>query len=191
MANPGEIETAPDILISEGICLENIRVLHCNTEYPTPMEDVNLRAMQTMAAAFPGIGVGYSDHTLGIEVPIGAVAMGATVIEKHFTPDRNMEGPDHRASLEPYELKAVVKAIRNIEKAMGNGWKKPSLSERKNMPVARKSIVAAKAIRAGELFTEENLAVKRPGNGISPMRWDEIVGKISGKDFQEDEAIYM
>ena len=189
MANLGEIETALGILTSEGMCLENIRVLHCNTEYPTPMEDVNLRAMQTMAAAFPGIQVGYSDHTLGIEVPIAAMAMGATVIEKHFTLDRNMEGPDHRASLEPDELKAMVKAIRNIEKAMGNGWKKPSPSESKNLSVARKSIVASKTIRKGEVLTEENLAVKRPGNGVSPMRWDEIVGKRAGKDFQEDELI--
>jgi len=191
MAILGEIEFALDILTKEGLQLENITVLHCNTEYPTPMEDVNLKAVQTIAAAFPGIRVGYSDHTLGIEVPIAAVAMGATVIEKHFTLDRNMEGPDHRASLEPDELKAMVKAIRNIEKALGNGWKKPSPSERKNMSVARKSIVAAKAIRKGEIFTEDNLAVKRPGNGISPVLWDEVIGKTAGKDFQEDELIFL
>lgn len=189
MATLGEIEFALDILTKEGLQLENITVLHCNTEYPTPMEDVNLKAMQTIAVAFPGIRVGYSDHTLGIEVPIAAAAMGVAVIEKHFTLDRNLEGPDHRASLEPDELKAMVKAIRNVEKAMGNGRKKPSPSEIKNMPVARKSIVAAKAVRKGEIFTEENLAAKRPGNGISPMRWDEVIGKRAEKDFQEDELI--
>jgi len=189
MATLGEIEFALDILTKEGLQLQNITVLHCNTEYPTPMEDVNLKAMQTIAAAFPGIRVGYSDHTLGIEIPVAAAAMGATVIEKHFTLDRNMEGPDHRASLEPDELKAMVKAIRNVEKAMGDGWKKPSPSERKNMSVARKSIVAAKAICKGEILTEENLAVKRPGNGISPVLWDEVIGKRAVRNFQEDELI--
>ena len=191
MSNLGEIETALDILINEGMYLKNIRVLHCNTEYPTPMEDVNLKAMQTIATAFPGIRVGYSDHTLGIEVPIAAVAMGATVIEKHFTLDRNLEGPDHLASLEPDELKTMVKAIRNIEKALGNGWKKPSPSERNNLSVVRKSIVAGRYINEGELFAEDNLEVKRPGTGISPMHWDEAINKRAMKKFQENELISL
>jgi N,N'-diacetyllegionaminate synthase len=191
MSNLGEIETALDILIKEGMYLKNIRVLHCNTEYPTPMEDVNLKAMQTIATAFPGIRVGYSDHTLGIEVPIAAVAMGATVIEKHFTLDRNLEGPDHLASLEPDELKTMVKAIRNIEKALGNGWKKPSPSERNNLSVVRKSIVAGRYINEGELFAEYNLEVKRPGTGISPMHWDEVINKRAMKKFLENELISL
>lgn len=189
MADLGEIEDALRVLQEAGTSLENITVLHCNTEYPTPMRDVNLRAMQTIKLAFPGIRVGYSDHTLGIEIPIAAVAMGATIIEKHFTLDRNMEGPDHRASLEPDELKAMIKAISNIEQAMGDGLKRPSPSEAKNKPVARKSIVAAKAILKGEIFTEDNLTVKRPGIGISPMRWDEIVGKIAQKNYTMDDFI--
>lgn len=189
MADLGEIEDALVVLTKGGIEVADITVLHCNTEYPTPMEDVNLRAMQTISYAFPGIKVGYSDHTLGIEVPIAAVAMGASVIEKHFTLDKNMEGPDHKASLEPDELKAMVLAIRNIEKALGNGHKKRSPSETKNMSIARKSIVAARAIRKGELFTEENLTIKRPGNGISPMRWDEMIGQVAQQDYQEDELI--
>ena len=189
MADLGEIEDALDVLIKAGTVLENITVLHCNTEYPTPFEDVNLRAMLTIRAAFPGVQVGYSDHTLGIEVPIAAVAMGATVIEKHFTLNKNMEGPDHKASLEPDELKAMVQAIRNIEKALGNGIKKPSPSELKNKPVARKSIVAAKDIKEGEKFTEENLTAKRPGTGISPMRWDEVIGRKAGRDYNIDELI--
>jgi len=191
MSNLGEIETALDILINEGMYLKNIRVLHCNTEYPTPMEDVNLKAMQTIATAFPGIRVGYSDHTLGIEVPIAAVAMGATVIEKHFTLDRNLEGPDHLASLEPDELKTMVKAIRNIEKALGNGWKKPSPSERNNLSVVRKSIVAGRYINEGELFAEDNLEVKRPGTGISPMHWDEVINNRAMRKFQENELISL
>ncbi|MDZ7696624.1 MAG: N-acetylneuraminate synthase family protein [Deltaproteobacteria bacterium] len=189
MADLGEIEDALDILTDSGTPIENMSVLHCNTEYPTPFEDVNLKAMVTIGAAFPGIQVGYSDHTMGIEVPIAAVALGARVIEKHFTLDRNMEGPDHRASLEPVELKAMVSAIRNTEKAMGNGFKKPSSSELKNKPVARKSIVAAKPITKGEAFTEENLTVKRPGTGISPMRWDEVVGRRAGRDYEADAPI--
>ncbi len=189
MANLGEIEAALDVLTGAGAELKDITVLHCNTEYPTPFEDVNLRAMLTIKAAFPGVQVGYSDHTLGIEIPIAAVAMGATVIEKHFTLDKNMEGPDHRASLEPDELKVMVHAIRNIEKALGNGIKKPSPSELKNKPIARKSIVATRNIRKGEPFTEENLTVKRPGTGISPMRWDEVIGRKAEKDYQEDEEI--
>ena len=189
MADLGEIEDALDVLIKAGTARENITVLHCNTEYPTPFEDVNLRAMLTIKADFPGIQVGYSDHTPGIEAPIAAVAMGATIIEKHFTLDKNMTGPDHKASLEPDELKAMVRAIRNIEKALGSGIKTPSPSELKNMPIARKSIVAAKNIRKGESFTEENLTVKRPGTGISPMRWDEILGKYAQKKYVEDELI--
>jgi len=188
MANLGEIEDALDVLIKSGTTKEEITILHANTEYPTPFEDVNLKAMQTIACAFK-IDVGYSDHTLGIEVPIAAVAMGAKVIEKHFTLDRALPGPDHKASLEPDELKAMVKAIRNIEVALGDGIKRPSKSEAKNMAVARKSIVAKRDIKKGEKFTEENITVKRPGNGISPMRWDEIIGKIANKDYKEDELI--
>jgi len=189
MANLGEIEDALDVLTESGTPLGNITVLHCNTEYPTPFEDVNLRAMLTIRNAFPGISVGYSDHTLGIVVPIAAVAMGARVIEKHFTLDRNLPGPDHRASLEPHELSAMISGIRNIEKALGTGIKKPSPSEMKNKPVARKSIVAACSIQRGELFTKKNITVKRPGTGISPMRWDEIIGRKAGRDYKTDEII--
>ncbi len=190
MADLGEIEDALDILVGAGTALDNITVLHCNTEYPTPMKDVNLRAMQTIAQAF-GVRVGYSDHTLGIEIPVAAVALGAQVIEKHFTLNKNMEGPDHKASLEPNELKEMVKAIRNIERALGSGIKKPSASELKNKPIARKSIVAARNIQRGEVFTEENLTVKRPGTGISPMRWDEIIGRKAGRDYKTDEEISL
>jgi len=189
MADLGEIEDALQVLEQAGTPWENMTVLHCNTEYPTPMQDVNLRAMLTIKAAFPGIKVGYSDHTLGIEIPIAAVALGATVIEKHFTLDRNMEGPDHRASLEPDELKEMVRAIRNVEIALGDGVKRPSPSEAKNKPVARKSIVASKDIRKGERLTEDNLTVKRPGTGNSPMRWDEVVGQTAHKDFMMDDLI--
>jgi N,N'-diacetyllegionaminate synthase len=189
MADLGEIEDALDVLTQSGTKLEDITVLHCNTEYPTPFEDVNLNAMLTIKKAFPGIKVGYSDHTLGIEVPVAATAMGAEVIEKHFTLDKSMKGPDHRASLEPDELKAMVKAIRNIEKSMGTGIKKPSPSELKNKPIARKSIVAARDIKKGEIFTEDNITVKRPGTGISPMQWDEIINTISSKNYQEDELL--
>lgn len=167
-----------------------LTVLHCTTEYPTPFEDVNLRAMNTIKKEF-GVKVGYSDHTKGIEVPIAAVALGATVIEKHFTLDRNMEGPDHKASLEPNELKAMVDSIRHIELALGNGIKQPAESEKKNMAVARKSIIASKEIKAGEIFTENNLTVKRPGDGISPMRWFDIIGKPAPRDFEEDELIEL
>lgn len=199
-------ETKRDIIMSTGMCeLDEIRqavrilkengagkitLLHCNTEYPTPYEDVNLQAMDTLHKEFQ-LEIGYSDHTSGIEVPIAAVARGAAVIEKHFTLDRNMEGPDHKASLEPHELKKMIISIRNIEKALGDGEKKPSNSERKNISVARKSIVAKKAIRKGEQFTEENLAVKRPGTGINPMRWNEIVGLYAKKDYVEDEQISL
>jgi N,N'-diacetyllegionaminate synthase len=188
MSNIGEIEDALDILTEAGTKKENIIVLHANTEYPTPMEDVNLKAMVTIGKTFD-IGFGYSDHTLGIEVDIAAVAMGACCIEKHFTLDKTMEGPDHKASLEPDELKAMVKAIRNIELALGSSIKKPSKSEIPNMQIARKSIVAKSDIKEGDILTEENLTIKRPGNGISPMRWDEIVGTVASRDYQEDELI--
>lgn len=186
MTNLSEIEDALTVLQENG-CMD-VTVLHCNTEYPTPMEDVNLSAMLTIRDAFK-VNIGYSDHTLGIEIPIAATAMGATVIEKHFTLDKNMEGPDHKASLEPAELKAMVKAIRNIEAALGNGIKKPSKSERKNKNIARKSIVALTNIKQGDMFTEENITVKRPGNGISPMKWDEVIGKVANMDYKEDEMI--
>lgn len=188
MTDIGEIEDALDILIEAGTKKENITVLHANTEYPTPMEDVNLKAMVTIGKTFD-IAYGYSDHTLGIEVDIAAVAMGASCIEKHFTLDKTMQGPDHKASLEPDELQAMVKAIRNIELALGNTVKKPSNSEMPNMQIARKSIVANKPIKKGDLFTQENLAIKRPGNGVSPMRWDEVIGTFATKDYQEDEMI--
>jgi len=189
MATMEEIKAAYNVFISEGILPENICILHCNTEYPTPMEDVNLKAMLDIKKDL-GTRVGYSDHTLGIEVPIAAVALGAQVIEKHFTLDRNLPGPDHRASLEPDELKAMVMAIRNIEVAIGgSGIKEPSKSELKNKSVARKSIVASRSINKGEEFTVENLTVKRPGTGISPMKWDNIIGSAAIKDFNEDEVI--
>jgi len=189
MADLGEIKDALGILTRAGKRLEEITVLHCNTAYPTPFEDVNLHAMLTIKTEFPGIQVGYSDHTPGIEAPIAAVAMGATIIEKHFTLDKNMEGPDHKASLEPNELKAMVAAIRNVEKALGDGIKKPSPSDLKNKPIVRKSIVATREIRKGELLTEDNLAVKRPGTGISPMQWDEIVGQKARNAYKQDDLI--
>jgi N,N'-diacetyllegionaminate synthase len=188
MADLGEIEDALDILTSCGTKKEDITILHCNTEYPTPYEDVNLLAMLTIKEAFK-VKVGYSDHTLGIEVPIAAVALGASVIEKHFTLDRNMQGPDHKSSLEPNELKAMVKAIRNVEKALGDGIKKPSPSEIKNKIIVRRSIVAKRNIKRGEIFNEENITVKRPATGISPMRWYEILGKTATRDYKEDEII--
>lgn len=181
-----EIQAAVDVLKSNGT--PKITLLHCNTEYPTPYSDVNLRAMQTMREQF-GLETGYSDHTPGIEIPIAAAAMGAAVIEKHFTLDRNMEGPDHRASLEPEELKAMVSAVRHVEAALGDGVKTVSSSEGKNLPIARKSIVARRAIRRGELLTEKTIAVKRPGTGISPMRWFEVLGTAAVRDFAEDELI--
>ncbi len=189
MANTTEIKDAVQVLIENGISKDKMTILHCNTEYPTPMEYVNLRAMLHIQNEL-GVKIGYSDHTNGIEVPIAAVALGAKVIEKHFTLDRNLPGPDHKASLEPHELKAMVQAIRNIEKAIsGSGIKEPSSSERKNIVIARKSIVAAKKIEKGDIFTEENLTVKRPGNGISPMSWDDIIGQRAIRDFLEDELI--
>ena len=190
MANQDEIEAALNVLEREGTSRKLITVLHCNTEYPTPMIDVNLRAMLSIRDTFD-VKVGYSDHTLGIEVAIAAVALGATVIEKHFTLDRNLSGPDHHASLEPGELKDMVIAIRNIEKAMGDGIKRPSLSEARNIPIARKSLVAAQTIREGEVFCKTNLAVKRPGTGLSPMRWDEVLGCKAPRDFEIDELIEL
>lgn len=188
MCEMAEIEAAIRVLRENGT--KGIKLLHCNTEYPTPFEDVNLKAMQTMRDAFD-LEVGYSDHTKGIEVPVAAVALGATVIEKHFTLDRNMEGPDHKASLEPDELAIMVQSIRHIEKALGKGDKTPSPSEKKNIAVARKSIVAKRMIKAGEELTEENITVKRPGSGISPMKWFDVIGTIAVKDFQEDELIEL
>ena len=189
MARLGEIEAALEVLESFGTPRDRMTVLHCNTEYPTPMADVNLKAMLAIRDAL-GVQVGYSDHTLGIEVPIAAVAMGATVIEKHFTLDRNLPGPDHRASLELDELKAMVQAIRNIELALsGDGHKRPSPSESKNLEIVRKSLVTLVPIKAGEPFTEANLGVKRPGSGISPMRWDEFIGRPANRYYQADELI--
>lgn len=188
MCRIGEVEDALNILITEGVKREYIILLHCNTEYPTPFEDVNLKAMLTLRDTF-GVRVGYSDHTKGIEVPIAAVAMGAEVIEKHFTIDHNLPGPDHVASLEPQELKAMVDSIRNIEQAIGNGLKLVSKSEEKNIKIARKSIIAARDIKAGEIYTEENLTVKRPGDGVSPMLWDSIIGTTAKRDFVYDEPI--
>ncbi|MDY0321764.1 MAG: N-acetylneuraminate synthase [Arcobacteraceae bacterium] len=188
MANLGEIESAVDILTTAGTNKDDITLLHVTTQYPTPMEDVNLKAMVTIGNAF-GMKYGYSDHTLGIEIPIAAVALGACVIEKHFTLDCNMEGPDHRASLNPQGLKDMVSAIRNIELALGDGIKKASPSEYKNLAIARKSIVAKQNIKAGEVFTQDNITVKRPGTGISAMRWDEIIGTKASRDYVEDELI--
>lgn len=188
MSEMNEIESAIKVLESVGTAKKAITVLHCNTEYPTPMTDVNLLAMLQIGEEL-GVKVGYSDHTVGIEVPIAAVALGATVIEKHFTLDNTMEGPDHKASLEPAELASMVAAIRNIEKALGIKNKQVSDSERKNMTIARKSIVAQCDIKKGEVFTADNLIVKRPGNGISPMKWHDIMGKIAIRDFIEDELI--
>ncbi|MBI9094590.1 MAG: N-acetylneuraminate synthase [Sphaerochaeta sp.] len=186
MSTIEEISDALKVLREYG-CGE-VTLLHCTTEYPAPYAEVNLRAMETLRKEFH-VSVGYSDHTKGIEVPIAAVALGATVIEKHFTLDRQMEGPDHKASLEPDELKAMVNAIRNIEVALGSGEKKPSLSEIKNIPIVRKSIIASRHIVEGENFSEDNITTKRPGNGISPMRWFEVLGKVSKRSFQEDELI--
>ncbi|ARJ49823.1 N-acetylneuraminate synthase [Candidatus Pelagibacter sp. RS40] len=188
MANLDEIKNALDILIRSGTKKNHITVLHANTEYPTPMQDVNLKAMLTIGNTF-GVSYGYSDHTSGIEVDIAAVALGATCIEKHFTLDSNMEGPDHKASLEPHELKDMVKAIRNIELALGNGIKKPSNSEIPNIKIVRKSIVSKTSIKKGDIFNENNLTIKRPGNGINPMKWDKLIGTKSKKDYNEDELI--
>ena len=188
MSTMEDIKAAVNILVKHGTDKLQITVLHCNTQYPTPMQDVNLLAMQSIAREI-GVKVGYSDHTLGIEIPVAAVALGATVIEKHFTLDRSLEGPDHKASLDPDELKAMVTAIRNIEKALGSSEKTVSISESENINIARKSIVASKFIAKGETLTEENLTVKRPGNGISPMKWDDVIGKAAVKNFEKDELI--
>lgn len=188
MATLGEIEVAIEVLEQTGTPRAKVTVLHCTTEYPTPMNEVNLRAMQSIYTAFD-VAVGYSDHTEGIEIAIAAVAMGASVIEKHFTLDRTFPGPDHQASLEPAELKAMVTAIRNIEIALGDGIKRLTPSEARNKPVARKSLVASRAISIGEIFTAEILTTKRPGTGISPMRWDELVGQASQKNYNEDDLI--
>lgn len=188
MSDLDTVKESLDFLLGEGADRKDITLLHCNTEYPTPFADVNLNAMITLRDEL-GVATGYSDHTLGIEVPVAAVALGAQVIEKHFTLDRNLPGPDHKASLLPDELKAMVSAIRNIEKALGTGLKRVTDSEAKNIVAARKSIVAAVAIKAGEVFTEENLTVKRPGNGLSPMKWYDVVGRQASRDYQPDEPI--
>lgn len=191
MATIEEIKDAFQTLVNAGANRSTVTILHCNTEYPTPMEDVNLKAMLHIENEL-GTAIGYSDHTLGIEVPIAAVALGATVIEKHFTLSRSLPGPDHRASLEPAELAAMVLAIRNIEKAIGgSGIKEPSKSEMKNKPVARKSIVAYRPIKKGEFFSEQNLTIKRPGDGISPMKWHNVIGQTAYRDFLEDEQIEL
>lgn len=190
MATLGDIEAAIAVLEQAGTPRALITVLHCTTEYPTPMTEVNLRAMQSIRAAF-GVAVGYSDHTPGTEVAIAAAALGATVIEKHFTLDFNLPGPDHKASLEPYELKAMVTAIRNIEIALGDGVKRLTPSEVRNKPIARKSLVARKTIKMGEVFSAENITCKRPGTGISPMRWNEVIGRIALRNFVVDELIEL
>ncbi len=186
MCEMDEIKAALDVLKAGGA--GTVTLLHCNTEYPTPFEDVNLLAMRSMAEEL-GCRTGYSDHTRGIEVPVAAAALGAAVIEKHFTLDRAMPGPDHAASLEPDELSMMVRAIRNVEKCLGDGRKRRTASERKNCDAARKSIVAASGIKKGEIFTEGNLAAKRPGNGISPMRWHEVIGRRAPRDYAPDEPI--
>lgn len=190
MATLGDIESAIDALERAGTPRSNITLLHCTTEYPTPMPEVNLRAMQSIQHAF-GVDVGYSDHTPGIEVAIAAVAMGACVIEKHFTMDCNLPGPDHKASLEPDGLAALVAAIRNIEVALGDGIKRCTPSEAGNIQVMRKSLVASQPIAAGEVFSPKNITVKRPGTGISPMRWDEVIGRTASRDFSEDDLIEL
>jgi len=190
MSDLKEVNTAMEILTRAGTIKKNITILHCNSEYPTPMSDVNLKAMVTMRNVFK-VDTGYSDHTLGIEVPIAAVVLGATVIEKHFTLDKKMKGPDHKASLDPKELKQMVSAIRNIEKALGDGIKGVSPSEMKNRNIARKSIVAKKDIKKGEKFSHENITAKRPGTGVSPLLWDKILKINAKKDFKKDRLIYL
>jgi N,N'-diacetyllegionaminate synthase len=190
MSTLEEISAAIEILIKSGAEKDNITVLHCNSEYPTPMNDVNLLAMKSMADFF-GLKVGYSDHTMGIEVPIAAVALGASVIEKHITVDKKFSGPDHRASIEPNEFEAMVKSIRNIQSSLGDNQKFPTKSELKNKIFVRKSIVAGSDIKKGEVFSEKNLTVKRPGKGICPMRWDEIIGVVANKNYEKDELIQL
>ena len=190
MASMDEIHTAYDVLISNGLSKEQVTLLHCTTEYPAPKNEVNLRCIQKLHSEF-GVNVGYSDHTQGFEVPIAAVALGAKVIEKHFTLSRDMIGPDHKASLEPHELKLMIEQIRNIEAALGDGEKRVTEIENKNKLVARKSIVARTSIKKGELFTEDNITAKRPGSGLSPMRWYEVIGTCAIRDFEEDELIEL
>ena len=190
MATLGEVEAALSVLLEAGMSREHVTILHCNTEYPTPVSDVNLRAMNTLATAFD-VAVGYSDHTEGIEVSIAAVARGARIIEKHFTLDRTLPGPDHQASLLPEELASMVRAIRNIEFALGSPVKQPSESERKNAPIARKSLVAVAPIAKGEIYTRDNLCAKRPGTGISPMRLEEMLGRPAPRSFAADELIEL
>jgi len=190
MSDISDIQDAIDVLTDCGTPIDKINLLHCNTEYPTPMEDVNLKSMEVLAEEF-GVQVGFSDHTMGIEVPIAAVALGACIIEKHFTLDRLLEGPDQLASIEPDELKQMVLSIRNIEKAVGVKGKKVSNSEAKNKAIARKSIVATTTIKQGDTFTEGNLTVKRPGTGISPMKWESVIGQVAKRDFEQDELIEL
>ncbi len=190
MANLDEVKAAVDVVVNSGTSKDKITVLHCNTDYPTRFEDVHLNAMKTIKEKL-GVKIGYSDHTPGVEVSVAAVALGATVIEKHFTLDKNLPGPDHKASLSPDEFKTLISQIRNIEKALGRSEKIPSAGEEKNIKVARKSIVAKKNISLGEIFTTDNLTVKRPGNGINPMKWYEIIGKKASKNYQEDELIEL
>lgn len=189
MATLGELEEAVEACEHAGVPIDKLTLLHCTTEYPAPAEEINLRAMLTIAAAFPGATFGYSDHTAGIEIPIAAAAMGAQVVEKHFTLDRSMEGPDHKASLEPAELTAMVRAIRRVGVALGDGRKRPTASELPNRQIARKSLVAARPIAKGETFTAQNLSVRRPGNGISPARWDSVIGQPAARDYAQDELI--
>lgn len=188
MCTMDEIQAAVDVLNSYGA--GNISLLHCNTSYPTPYEDVNLRAMASMRKQF-GLAVGYSDHTMGVAVPVAAAALGASIIEKHFTLDKTMEGPDHKASLEPWELSNMVQLIRQAESAMGDAEKKPSNSERCNINAARKSIVARDYVRYGDVFDESNLAIKRPGDGISPMKWFDVLGKTAKRNYQPDDQIVL
>jgi N,N'-diacetyllegionaminate synthase len=189
MADLAEVEAAVGVLLAAGTPPERLTLLHCSSQYPTPMADVNLRAMQTLATSFPQVNVGYSDHTLGIEIPVAAVALGATVVEKHLTLDKSLPGPDHSCSLDPAEFTAMVAAIRHIEEALGDGIKRPSAAEAEARAIARKSLVATCAIRQGEAFTVENLTAKRPGTGISPMRLTELLGRPAPRDFAADELI--
>lgn len=190
MCSLADVENALQVLYDGGVSRGEITVLHCNTQYPTPFSDVNLRAMVTMREAF-GVNVGYSDHTSGIVVPIAAVALGATIIEKHFTLDKSMDGPDHIASLDPDELSEMVRGIRHVSRALGSPFKRVTSSEKRNITAARKSIVAATNIKKGEIFTESNLTVKRPGNGISPMHWDFIIGRSATKSYHTDDLIEL
>lgn len=190
MSDLNDVDSALNVLLESGTDKNRITILHCNTEYPTPFTDVNLNAMKTLGDTFK-TAIGYSDHTVGITVSLAAVALGATIIEKHFTLDQTMEGPDHKASLDPAELRDLVRGTREIEQAMGVATKTPTASEQKNIGIARKSIVAMKNIAKGEVLTEENLTVKRPGTGISPMKWDSVIGKVATRNFQEDELIEL